>query len=157
MPQFGKSSMAKLMTCHRDIQVVMLEVIKISEVDFGVTHGIRTPEEQLELFKKGRHYLNGKWVVKEPGKIVTHMDGTDKKSRHNHDPARAVDIAAYVNGKYNWDPTHLTYLAGVIMGLSSYFKSIGKVENEMVWGANWDDDGELVNDHTFIDMPHFQI
>lgn len=155
--QFGKSSMAKLNTCHRDLQTIMLESIKCTDVDFGITHGHRTPEEQFELFKQGRKLVNGKWIVEDYKKVVTDKDGFDNKSRHNQYPSHAVDIVAYVNGKYTWDKDHMLYLMGLVKGIANKLFIEGTVGHQIKNGANWDNDGEIIHDHTFIDLPHFEI
>lgn len=149
--------MARLNTCHQELQTIMLEAIKCSDVDFGITHGHRTPEEQFELFKKGRKLVNGKWEIDDRSAVVTYMDGFNKKSRHNHYPSHAVDIVAYVNGKYTWDEKHLLYLMGLVKGIANKLFIEGKVKHQIKNGANWNNDGQIVYDHDFIDLPHFEI
>ena len=52
----------------------------------------RSPEEQLELFKKGRTLgSDGKWYVLDKNKIVTNADGKTL-SPHNYRPARGIDV-----------------------------------------------------------------
>ena len=163
MPNFGKTSMSNLRTCQRDIQTVLLEAIKISEVDFSVIFGHRSPEIQFELYQKGRKLMdNDKWIIEDQKKVVTFKDGFQNLSRHNLEPSQAVDIMPYFPKK-EIDPwsekgvPHFIYLAGLIMGLSSYFKAQELVQRELIWGANWDNDGILIYDHTLADFPHFQL
>ena len=67
------------------------EVLKY--FDFAVTHGHRTPEEQFELFKKGRSLnMDGKWIITDRKKVVTYVDGYEKKSKHNAEPSKAIDM-----------------------------------------------------------------
>jgi len=55
----------------------------------------RTPNEQFELYKEGRAFKNGKWVVVDKKKVVTGKDGFNNKSRHNYLPASGVDIVLF--------------------------------------------------------------
>lgn len=55
----------------------------------------RTPEEQMEEFKKGRAFdeTTKEWKVVDRRKKVTNCDGIIKVSKHNRYPSDAVDIA----------------------------------------------------------------
>lgn len=155
--KFGQTSTARLQTCHHDLQIIMQEAIKCTDVDFSITHGHRTPEEQFELFKKGRMLVSGKWEIMDRAKVVTYKDGYTNKSRHNHYPSHAVDIAAFVNGKITWDEKHLLYLMGLIKGIANRLYIEGKVQHQIKNGANWDNDGQIIHDQSFVDLPHFEI
>ena len=127
--------MSKLATCERDLQTIMQEAIKI--VDFSIVYGHRTAEEQAELFAKGRT---------KKGNIVTYCDGTEKKSRHNYLPSKAVDLVPYPEG---WqDEKRFYYVAGVVMTIADRLWKEGKIEKRLQWGGNW---------KKFKDYPHFQI
>lgn len=73
--KFSKQSKAKLATCHKDLQIIMEDVIKI--IDITVLCGHRGEKEQNEAFAKGTSKL--KWP----------------ESKHNKNPSHAVDIAPY--------------------------------------------------------------
>ena len=62
--------------------------------DLLLTCTARSTDEQVKLYAQGRT---------TPGPIVTQLDGTTKKSKHNLVPARALDVAVIVNGKVSWD------------------------------------------------------
>ena len=135
MPKFSIKSMSVLSTCHRDIQTIMQEAIK--HVDFSVFSGHRTPDEQAKLYAQGRT---------TKGNIITYRDGTEKKSKHNYSPSKAVDIIPYPTG---WkDEERFSYVAGVIMTVAERLWKEGKVEKQLEWGGEW---------HNFKDRPHFQI
>jgi peptidoglycan L-alanyl-D-glutamate endopeptidase CwlK len=143
MAKFGKSSLARLETVHKDLQIVFKEVIKY--FDCTVVFGHRSPEKQNELYQQGRT---------TPGSIVTYKDGYEKLSKHNHSPSLAVDVVPY---PIDWgDTDRMRYFAGFVMGIAKMLKEQGKIENNIVWGADWDGDTEL-NDQKFVDIPHFQI
>ena len=145
MATFSKESLDKLVTCHPDIQKVMKEAIKY--YDFRIDYGYRSPEEQLELFKKGRKYYNGKWI--KIGKTVTDKDGTYKKSKHNYSPSLAVDIIPYpFKGWSDLDQFHAVH--EVVM------REAKKLGINLVWGADWDGDGDI-KEHTLQDYPHYEL
>ena len=52
MPQFGKDSLARLSTCHPDLQKLFKEVIK--HYDCTILEGHRSDEDQLKAFNAGK-------------------------------------------------------------------------------------------------------
>ena len=80
MYYFSESSKVKLATVHEDLQRLFNEVIK--HTDCTITSGLRTLEEQQELYAQGRT---------KSGPIVTNADGVNNKS--NHQGGNAVDVA----------------------------------------------------------------
>jgi peptidoglycan L-alanyl-D-glutamate endopeptidase CwlK len=131
--KLSKKSIAKLYTCHPDIVKVMGAAIVDSPYDFMITHGHRSLEEQAGLYAKGRT---------APGRIVTYLDGHNKKSRHNLVPAMACDIAVFVEKKLTWDETYYKIVAGHIKIVAK------KLGIALKWGGDW---------KTFKDYPHFEL
>lgn len=145
MPSFGKKSKNLLATCHPDIQAVCNDAI--TRIDFSISYGHRTPDEQMKLFKKGRIFDRGKWI-KGKG-TVTDKDGTIRKSKHNYMPSLAVDILPYpFNGWKDLDQFHKLK--------NEIFISAEKLGIKLVWGADWDGDGNIA-EHTLQDYPHFEL
>ena len=142
MYEYSRTSKERLETCHQNIQRVFNLAIQRSCVDFGIAEGHRALERQRKLYAKGRT---------EPGDIVTYVDGVSELSKHNYTPSKGIDIYAWVNGKAVWKGKYMAYLAGVIMSCAKELKV------NLVWGANWDNDGQLYDDQNFIDAPHYQI
>lgn len=131
----SKQSLDKLASCDTRLQKVIKRAAELSDIDFGVAEGGRTIEHQRQLFAEGK----------------TKLDGVTQFSKHNHLPSSAVDIYGYVNGKINYSTEVMSYLAGVIL-------TIGKEMGiEMIWGGNWDRDGEILTDQGFDDLPHFEL
>ena len=97
----------------------------------------RTPNEQMELFKKGREFKNGKWVVVAKSEVVTGKDGFENKSRHNFLPATAIDVI-------------LRRPDGSILSSGKEEKLIeaGALLEKFEWGGSWTG---------FQDMPHIQL
>ena len=133
MNYFSRSSKNKLMSCHDDLQKVAMLAIMISEVDFGISCGYRSPERQSELYAQGRT---------EPGKIVTYRDGYNKKSKHNHILALAFDVYAWIDGRANWNPEYYLKIAEAIKLSADTF------DIKIKWGGDW---------QSFKDYPHFEI
>ena len=141
MYKFGKTSTSRLETCHEDLQLIMNTAIKRSDVDFGITEGYRSVEQQQIYFKAGK----------------SKVDGIKKKGKHNYSPSLAADIYAYVNGKSNYSEVHLAYLMGVITSTANDLYNQGRIDHKVRSGGNWDKDGEIVTDQSFQDLPHFEL
>lgn len=111
--------------------------IEDSPLDFGIAHmgGLRTTEDQQKLYAKGRT---------EPGKIVTHVDGVNRKSKHqarDNGYGYAFDIIVYKNGKLTWDHDDFELVARHILEVAD---ALGY---NVEWGGDW----------KWKDMPHFQL
>ena len=140
--KFSSTSKERLETCDQSLQDVFNLAIKRSPIDFGVACGERTIEEQKELYRQGRT---------KSGNIVTNVDGVKNISKHNHSPSQAVDIYAYFNGKAQWEVKHLCMIAGVVMSCAD------ELGVSIRWGGNWNQNGEIISDQNFQDLPHFEI
>ena len=141
MYKFGNRSKSKLSTCHKDIQLIMNEAIKITNVDFGIAEGYRSIEKQQQYFKEGK----------------SKIDGVNKKGKHNYSPSLAVDIYPYFENGAKWDNEHLSYLSGIIHAVSEMLLTDGKISHKVRWGGNWDMDGVILIDQSFDDRPHFEL
>ena len=127
MPRFSQRSLTNLEGCTQEVQNVCLEAIKF--VDFSVTTGHRTMEEQARLYAQGRTM---------PGSIVTNARPGD--STHNDEPSKAFDFCPW---PVDWDDlAEFGVVAGVIMHIGW---SMGY---DVDWGGHWD---------TFVDYPHIEI
>jgi peptidoglycan L-alanyl-D-glutamate endopeptidase CwlK len=89
--------------------------IKITKVDFGHPEyaGMRTDDEQHELFKQGR----------------SKADGYQKKSRHQ--TGLALDFYAFVDGKASWEKEHLAMVAAAFLQAASI------LGYQLEWGGLW--------------------
>lgn len=145
--EFGKTSRERLSTCHPDIQLIMTESLKVSLIDFGMAEGHRPVARQQKLYAQGRT---------EAGPIITYIDGINKKGKHNLQPSMAGDIYAWI-GKASWDERYLCYLAGVIQAITERLYKEGKINHKIRWGGNWDGDGIIITDQSFVDLPHHEL
>lgn len=156
---FGKASMKQYETLHNDLQLILDHAILECAIDFSLTEGYRSAETQFEYFKKGRtQQPNGEWIVTEPHKIITNVDGYKIKGSHSYNPSIAVDIAVYVPDKpeLTYDVKHLAYIAGCIVTIGDRLFREGKIKHRVRWGGNWDKDGDLA-DNVLFDGPHFEL
>jgi len=128
MPEFGKTSSARLATCHPDLQRVMREVVK--HFDISIVCGYRGQAAQQLAFDASK------------------SNATFGESPHNYKPALAVDIVPWPN-QYK-DPEEMIYLAGQVIATA---RSMGV---ELKWGGDWDRDTHL-SDNRFDDFPHFEL
>jgi peptidoglycan L-alanyl-D-glutamate endopeptidase CwlK len=115
----------------------MHEAIKYTPVDFTITSGVRTTEEQQSLYAQGRT---------KPGGIVTNADGVKKKSNHQAKAdgyGHAVDLYPYFNKSVQVNATNeLNVIAAHILATA---RCMGIA---VEWGGNW---------KSLPDMPHFEI
>ena len=141
MPNFGTKSIARLETCHENLQILMREVVK--HFDCSVIFGHRTREVQAGLYAQGRTM---------PGRVVTNCDGVVKLSKHQgadgEQPSMAVDIVPY---PIDWsDEERMVYFAGFVKGVAV------RMGIKIRWGGDWDSDTET-KDTGFRDLPHFEL
>lgn len=95
--------------------------------DLLITCTARSTDEQARLYAQGRT---------TPGPIVTQLDGTTKKSKHNLVPSKAIDVAVIVGGKVSWDPVQYEPLGPLAARYG------------LTWGGSW---------KTLKDYPHLEV
>lgn len=142
----GKNSLTRLATVDPRMQAVVKRAIQLTPVDFTVTQGNRTRDEQARLYGKGR--TASQMVVKglptayakpNEAKVTWTMDS-------NHIGGRAVDLAPYVNGAINWDENgRLAYWPALAKAMYAAAKELGV---RIKWGGEWKDTP---------DRPHFEL
>lgn len=148
MYELSQRSLSRLEGVDERLVKVVCAAIKLSNVDFGVSEGLRTEERQKELVSKG----------------------ASKTMKSKHLEGKAVDLVGYIGGQVSWEVTTYDDIADAV-------KMAAKGEGVKVrWGAAWhiDDiceyDGtmeEAMNDYVdlrrsqgkrpFIDAPHFEL
>ena len=140
---------------HPDLVSVAGLAITISEVDFGVFDGMRTDQEQKQLFDKG----------------ASTLDGITRRSMHQVQEdgfAHAMDLVPWIAGRYRWEWPPLYLVAEAV-------REAAELRNIRIrWGGHW---AELTNTETdpedlveayvakrraqgksaFIDGPHFEL
>jgi len=138
MPVFGQRSLDNLKGIHPDLVKVLTEAIKFTPFDFTITDGVRTTNQQQELYAKGR-------TVK--GQIVTNADGVKSKSNHQIKSdgfGYAIDLYPFVNGSVDISDKQnlMPIIAGNILGTAN------RMGIKLEWGGLW---------KNIIDRPHFEL
>jgi len=152
MFKFSKTSQARLVTCHPELQMIFNYVIRY--FDCKIICGYRTTQEQQKLFEQGRKFSKGKWIIKKPSKIVTYCDGINEKSKHNYMPSQAIDVIPY---PIEWkNVNRMRYFIGFVKGIARMLLEYGQTDYELITGIDWDNDTRL-KDTRFLDFPHFQL
>lgn len=139
MPAFGHTSLARLNTCHNDLQLIFSTVA--SRYDCTIICGHRTKGAQEIAVMEGKSQLH--WPT----------------SRHNAWPSMAADAGPYFKeiGNLDWnDIKAFSLFAGWVLCVADQLLRDGKVTHKLKWGGDWDSDGRTA-DHTFIDAPHFEL
>ena len=107
--KLSKRSLSRLEGVHKDLVQVVKLAIELTEVDFGVTEGVRTIERQRELFAKG----------------------ASKTMNSRHLTGHAVDLVAYVGSEARWDWPLYHKIADAMKRAAN---SLGV---PIVWGGDW--------------------
>lgn len=155
----GKKSNENMQHVHSDLKKVVLSFIQISLIDFGISHGHRTPEFQFQLFQKGRSFDGKKWVITDKSKVVTFCDGYTKKSKHNQNPSIAIDFFVWIPGHKDlaYDKAHLCYLGAGFQTTAAFLYYTGEIKHLVRWGGNWNNDGVIIYDQTLQDLCHIEL
>ena len=146
--KLSERSIRKLEGVEKDLVNVVLEAIKLTKVDFGVTYGLRTLEEQKELYESGRSQT--------------------MKSKHLE--GRAVDLVAYFGSNVSWELNVYDDICDA-MAEAARRHSVA-----IKWGAAWSEGDirlypgsaeDAMNAYIdlrrsegrrpFIDAPHFEM
>ena len=141
-------SIAKLEGVDETLIEVVKEAIQLTKVDFGVTFGMRTLEEQQKLFDSGRSQT--------------------MKSKHLE--GRAVDLVAYFGSDISWE---LNIYDDICDAMA---EAARRNTLALKWGAAWSEGdirmyGGTAEDamnayidlrrsegrRPFIDAPHFEM
>jgi len=146
--KLSSRSMKKLKGVDEGLVAVVKDAIGITKVDFGVTFGLRSLEEQKKLYESGRSQ-----TMKSK-----HLDG------------RAVDLVAYFGSDISWE-------LNVYDDICDAMAEAAKKNNVAIkWGAAWSEGDireyagtaeDAMNAYVdlrrsegrrpFIDAPHFEM
>lgn len=116
----NERSLRNLKGVNQDMVDVVHRAAEICPVYFVVTEGLRTVQRQAELLAKG----------------------ASRTMNSKHITGRAVDVAAFPNGKLSWEWKYYVVI-------SKAFKQAAKeLGVKIKWGGDW---------RTFKDAPHFEL
>jgi peptidoglycan L-alanyl-D-glutamate endopeptidase CwlK len=145
--KLSQRSLSRLDGVDSELVAVVNRAIELTDVDFGVTQGLRTVEEQKELV----------------------ASGASKTMKSKHLTGDAVDLAAYIGSRLSWE---ITLYDNIADAMKQAAKELGV---SLRWGAAWhinniveysgtmqDATNEYVDlrrsqgKRPFIDAPHFE-
>lgn len=107
--KLSNKSKDNLKGVHPDLVFLVYRALQLSEVDFGITEGLRSKERQQTLVSEGKSLT--------------------MNSRHI--TGHAVDVVGYSNGKVSWD-------FEIYEKISEAFKTASKeMGYPVVWGGDW--------------------
>jgi peptidoglycan L-alanyl-D-glutamate endopeptidase CwlK len=118
--KLSQRSKDKLKDVDSRLVKVVERAIEITEIDFAVTEGFRTVQRQKELVSKG----------------------FSQTLKSKHLTGHAVDLAAFVDGKVNWDKPFYYKIADAMK------KAAEEQQVAIRWGGDF---------KSFFDGPHFEL
>jgi len=153
MFKLSQRSLNKLNGVHPDLVAVVKRAIEITDVDFGVTYGVRTVEEQEKLVASGRSQtMKSKHLIQDTG--------------YSH----AVDLVAYDGSDAVWEINVYDNICDAMA------RAADELEVPVKWGAAWSEGDIRFYEDTaedamnayidlrrsqgrrpFIDGPHFEL
>lgn len=151
--KLSKRSLGRLEGVHPDMVATVKRAIELTKIDFGVTCGLRTVEEQKELVAKGASQTM-----------------KSKHLRQGDGYSHAVDVVAYLGSRISWENNLYDDIADAMA------EAANEVGCAMKWGAAWSvgditkyvgtmeeammeyiDLRRSQGKRPFIDSPHFEL
>lgn len=141
-------SLERLIGVDKQLVDVVKLAITLTDVDFGVSEGLRTIERQRELVARG----------------------ASQTMKSKHLEGKAVDLAAYIGSRLSWEITLYDNIADAMRAAAE------ELGVKLRWGAAWHIDNIVEFDGSmqdatdeyvklrrsqgrrpFIDAPHFEL
>jgi len=148
MFKLSKRSLSRLDGVDPKLQDVIKLAIQYTNIDFGVTQGLRTIEEQRELVAKG----------------------ASQTMKSKHIDGRAVDVVAYIGSRISWEANLYDDIADAVkmaaeeLGVSIRWGAAWHINNIVEFdGTMQDASDEYValrrsqGRKPFMDYPHFEL
>jgi peptidoglycan L-alanyl-D-glutamate endopeptidase CwlK len=134
----GPQSRARLQGVHPDLVKVVERAIELTDQDFMVLEGVRTPARQKELYAQGRT---------APGPKVTWTLNSNHFINPKTGFGHAVDLVPF---PVDWSHTKLDVVS------KAMFAAAWELGVPIRWGADWDRDGKP-REKGETDSPHFEL
>jgi peptidoglycan L-alanyl-D-glutamate endopeptidase CwlK len=128
---------------------VVRRAIQITKVDFVVVEGLRTREQAIINYRKGRTAAELKAAGIKDGPLPGPKVTWTLKSKHIE--GRAVDLAPWVDGKIDWSD-----LSKFDIIYHAMMQAAAENKVRLRYGGDWDMDGRL-RERGEADSPHFEL
>lgn len=109
MFKLSQKSIKNLEGVNYKLKMVVERALSLSEVDFGITEGVRSLERQKELVASGK----------------------SQTMRSYHLRGNAIDVVAYVDGKVSWDWKYYEQIA------KAFKEAAKELDVKITWGGDW--------------------
>lgn len=113
---FGKSSKHNLKDVHPDLARLAEKALALSEVDFGISEGMRSIQQQQQNVLNGRSLTMNSYHLPQ-------FDGM----------AHAIDVYGYVKGKASYTERHMKAIA------KAFYQAAIATGIQIEWGGHWTD------------------
>lgn len=107
--KFSQRSLRNLKGVHPDLVKVAVRALEITDIDFGVTEGLRTVDRQRELVAAG----------------------ASRTMNSRHLTGHAIDVVAIIKGEIRWDWPLYARLA------VHFKKAAHELQVPITWGGDW--------------------
>ena len=148
MYKLCQRSIERLDGVNEQLLAVVTKAIKTTNIDFGVTCGLRTIEEQRELVKKG----------------------VSQTMKSKHIEGNAVDVVAYIGSRITWELNVYDDIADAFksaaqdLGVGIRWGAAWQIPDIRDWDRSMEDAMNAYVDlrrgqgkRPFIDAPHFEL
>lgn len=115
--KFGTASLKRLEGVHPDLQNLCYAALDRSSIDFGITCGLRTAEEQQRLYDAGKSHL--------------------APPRGRHLTGLAVDVAPSGSAHYATDQATDAALCQIALAFSHAADDSNNTGFQLIWGGLW--------------------
>tara|TARA_B110000977_G_scaffold132061_1_gene168161 strand:- start:1393 stop:1887 length:495 start_codon:yes stop_codon:yes gene_type:complete len=155
---FSKISNDRLNTCHNDLIQITKLALELSPVDFGISQGERTIEQQQHFFDTKVSRINPS-KYSSPRSLAKDAKHITIKEDPEFNVSRAVDVFAVVTGQKSlaFDHRTLSVIAGCFYSAAQILFDQRKTTHVIRWGGDWDSDGIIVHDQNLVDLPHYEL
>ena len=149
--QLSKRSLSRLAGVDDKLVAVVKRAIEISDVDFMVLEGVRSKEQCMINYGKGRTaaQVQAKGIPARYAKpSVAKVTWLNNPFASKHVSGKAVDLVPY---PVDWQD--LKKFDAIAKAMLQAAKELGV---SVRWGADWDNDGKP-RERGESDSPHFEI
>lgn len=150
--KLSERSLKSLEGVDPNLVKIVKRAIELTEQDFVVIEGVRSKEQMMVNYGKGRtvaqlsvHGIPASYAKPKESKVTWLNNPFSSK----HGKGKAVDIVPY---PVDWND--VKKFDAIAKAMFSAAKELGC--NSLRWGADWDDDGKF-REKGETDSPHFEL